>query len=313
MSWVDATNGTKSIGYTFSIDATGRPLDVTRTTKGYAPAATDLTPALVVAQFAPGAPRQDCSLAFVPAVSPVSEAPIKAVMAYIMFPEQRPTPAMFARTRPAGSTCFDPPPQIRNRAFPAFDGIPKQPGEQGWSMIGFDIDARGKPIHLKREAGNGNAALDTASLAAVAESRFSPGARTGCQYPYWISAATLPPPPMPEEAAFRTSSATCPTKADWAVQPPLIYPQNFARRWIEGWAIIGYDVAPWGATGNVRVLAAQPSAEFGEQAMQMLTSAKRTPSTTGDVGCVDRVAFRMPRSGEKPHSPDSAEDAPPPF
>ncbi|MGU3390378.1 energy transducer TonB [Sphingomonas sp. M1A8_2b] len=313
LRWSGASNILKSVDYSFTIDATGRPLDVARGSKDYLPAGADLAPALVAAKFPAGKARQGCSLTFVPAASAVSEAPVTAVMTYIMFPEQRPTLAMFARTRPAGSTCFDPPPEIRNRAFPAFDAIPKQTGQAGWSMIGFDIDARGKPVHLKHEAGNGNAVLDKASLVAVADSKFAPGARTGCQYPYWIAAATLASPSMPEEAPFRPASATCPLKADWATKPPLNYPRNFGRRWIEGWAIVGYDVASWGEIGNVRVLASQPSAEFGEQASQMLRSAKWTASATGYVGCVDRVSFRMPRPGVKPTTPYAAEDAPPPF
>lgn len=303
----------KSIDYGFTVDDTGRPLDVARVSKDYAPGGTDLTPALVAARFAPGDARRGCTLRFVPTMSAVSETPAAAVMTYIMFPEQRPTSAMFARARPAGSTCFDPAPQVRNRAFPAFDEIPKRPGVQGWSMVGFDIDARGKPIHLRREAGSGNVALDKGSVTAVADSRFAPGARTGCQYPYWVAAATLPPPPMPEEAAFRPAGATCPSKADWAVEPPVIYPPSFGRRRIEGWAIIGYDVAPWGETGNLRVLAAQPAAEFGEQAMGILRQARRAASATGYVGCVDRVVYRMPEPGMKPHTADTAEDVPPPF
>ena len=312
MGWPGPASMMKAVDYSFTIDESGRPLDVTRTSKDYVPWGTDLTPALVIAHFAPGAARRECSLRFVPMAQPTSKAPIPAVMAYLMFPEQRPTAAMYAYVRPPASTCFDPSPQVRVRAFPAFDTIPKQPGRQSWSMVGFDIDASGKPVRLKHEAGNGNAALDTASIAAVRDSRFAPGARTGCQYPYRTAAATVPPPTMPEEAAYRPANATCPIKAEWAVPPRLIYPPSFARRWIEGWAVVGYDVASWGATGNVRVLAAQPSAEFGDQALRMLSDAKRPPSATGYVGCVDRVSFRMPRPGEKRNSPDPAAETPPP-
>ena len=34
-------------------------------------------------------------------------------------------------------------------------------------------------------------------------------------------------------------------------------------RAIEGWAVIAFDVAPWGGTGNVRVVASEPAADFG--------------------------------------------------
>jgi TonB family protein len=295
--------GMKPVAYSFTIDPTGRPLDIKRVAKGYVAAGEDLTPALAVGQFAAGAARSECSLTFVPAPQPIAAAPVASVMAYTMFPQQRPTAEMWARVKPTGSTCYDPPPQVRNRAFPDFDAIPKQPGRQSWSMIGFDIDEAGKPIHVKPVAGNGNAALEAASMSAIAASRFAPGARIGCQYPYWVGSATMPASPMPEEAKFRATGATCPSKAEWAVEPNLTYPEQFRRRAVEGWAMVGYDVAPWGQTGNVRVLAAQPAEEFGEQAVRLLTAAKRAPSATGYTGCIDRVHFRMGPTVRKPGAP----------
>ena len=117
---------------------------------------------------------------------------------------------------------------------------------------------------------------------------------------------------MPEEASFRPADATCPAQAEWAVSPTLTYPDNFRRRGIEGWAMIGYDVAPWGATGNVRVLATQPSDEFGAQAMRIITTAKRVPSATGYTGCVDRVSFKMGPTQRKPGGPPVIFDPPQP-
>lgn len=312
MSWGGATSPIKSFEYRFTIDAKGRPGGIKRLSSDYAPGFQDLSPALAVSQFAAGAPQGACSLTFVPKAWPIEAAPVQSVMAYTLFPPQPPTAAMWARTRPAGSTCFDPVPQVRLRAFPAFDGLPKQPGQRSWSMIGYDLDKSGKPIHRKPVAGNGNAALEAASLKAVAQSRFAPGARTGCQYPYWLAAATLPPPPAPEEASFRPAGATCPGGAQWAVPPTLNYPPNFRRRSIEGWAVIGYDVASWGATGNVRILDAQPAAEFGEEAMRIIASAKRVPSSVGYTGCVDRVLFKMGPTTRRPGGPPVVFDPPQP-
>ncbi|RZM35100.1 MAG: energy transducer TonB [Sphingomonas sp.] len=312
LGWSTPGNGMKPVSYSFTIDQTGRPLDIKRIAKGYVVASEDLTPALAVSQFAPGAAHAECTLTFVPAPQPVAAAPVTSVMAYTMFPGQRPTAEMWARVKPAGSTCYDPAPQVRNRAFPNFDAIPKQPGRPSWSMIGFDIDDAGKPLHLKPVAGNGNAALAAASMAAIGDSRFAPGARVGCQYPYRVGAGTMPAPPMPEEAGFRTAGATCPAKAEWAVGPVLTYPEMFRRRAVEGWAVIGYDVAPWGQTGNVHVLAAQPAEEFGAQAVQLLAIAKRVPSATGYTGCVDRVKFRMGPTARAPGAPPVMFDPPQP-
>lgn len=312
LGWTIPDSGTKTVAYRFTIDPTGRPLDIARIAKGYVVASEDLAPALAASQFAPGVARIACSLTFVPAPQPIAAAPVASVMAYTMFPAQRPTPEMWARVKPVGSTCYDPVPQIRNRAFPDFDAIPKQPGLPSWSMIGFDIDDGGKPVHVKPVAGNGNAVLDAASMTAAADSRFAPGARVGCQYPYRVGAGTLTAPLMPEEASFRMAGATCPTKADWAVGPVLTYPEMFRRRAIEGWAVIGYDVAPWGQTGNVHVLAAQPAEEFGAQAVQLLAMAKRVPSATGYTGCVDRVKFRMGPTARAPGEPPVLFDPPQP-
>ena len=104
---------------------------MTRTAKGYAVASEDLSPALAVSQFAPGVARAECSLIFVPAPQPIAVAPVTSVMAYTMFPGQRPTAEMWARVKPVGSTCYDPTPQVRNRAFPDFDAIPKHENEFG--------------------------------------------------------------------------------------------------------------------------------------------------------------------------------------
>ena len=79
------------------------------------------------------------------------------------------------------------------------------------------------------------------------------------------------------------------------------------RRRIEGWAVVRYDAAPWGEIGNVTVLAAQPSADFGTQAQVVLRSAKVAPSESGFTGCVERVRFVMP-----PESGPRAERQPEP-
>lgn len=207
-------------------------------------------------------------------------------------------------------TCFTPAmPAIRTRAYPDLATIPQPAGTSSFSMIAFDIDAQGKPTNVRVEASGGNAALDAAAIRATANSRFAPGGRTGCRFPYFQrhSDPILPPPP-PAAADFRKPDARCETLAPWTLPPRMTFPEPFARRVIEGWAIIGYDVAPWGATGNVTVLASEPAAAFGEEAKRIVAVSKRPPSAQGASGCVERVMFKLPGGPPPPQS-----DAPPPF
>ena len=91
------------------------------------------------------------------------------------------------------------------------------------------------------------------------------------------------------------------------------FPEPFRRRPFEGWAVVRYDVAPWGATGNIEVLASEPAAAFGEQAKRVIASATKAPLSSGMAGCVDRVLFRLPEgTGTKADEPAPI-TAPPPF
>jgi outer membrane biosynthesis protein TonB len=132
----------------------------------------------------------------------------------------------------------------------------------------------------------------------VARSSFEPGARTGCGYSYYRrQPEPLKAPEAPPSASFRPEGSTCPAElGQWAFMPRLEFPPEFLRRGIEGWAAIRYDLAPWGATGNLAVLAAEPAEAFGAQAMRIVSQARRAPSS-GYSGCVTRVRFVLPPRG----------------
>ena len=172
-------------------------------------------------------------------------------------------------------------------------------------MTGYDLDEKGRPINVRTIAGTGNTALDTAARKAVARSRFVAGARTGCMYPHWRGPLRIAPPPAPPEDAFGPTPH-CPA-APWAQQPRLIYPQAWNRRSIEGWAVVQFDVAPWGEVGNTRVLAAEPAEDFGREAMQVVRTARRAPSTSGASGCIERIRFAI-----RPPEVAASGDIPPP-
>ncbi|WP_052075516.1 energy transducer TonB [Sphingomonas taxi] len=278
----------------FRIDATGRPLSIVRVNPDYQFAMADVVPAFAASRFAPGGERSRCTVTFTARTDVIAVAPVADLVAYSVFPNEPPPRAVWDRVRPPGSTCTDPVPEVLLRAFPHFKALPDQPGYRSWSMVGYDLDRSGKPVRPHITASSGTPALDQASVRAVATSRFERGARTGCFFPYWKGAATLPAPPAPEEDSVRPADATCPKEHDFERKPALFYPERYSRRSIEGWAIIAFDVASWGATGNIRMLASEPTSEFGEAAKAMIGNVTFKPSPHGYTGCIERVFYRMP-------------------
>lgn len=291
------------VSFAFDIDASGRPLAIR---KGDAATpygiADDLGPALAATRFRPGQPKKGCAIVFSPELMPIDDAPLSALMAYSANPVSGPLPPEAWKRIFATGTCKgDSVAGLRNRAFPNFRAIPAEPGVRDWSMVGYDVGQSGASINVETLASSGNAAFDEASRAATTETRYWSGAFTGCRFSYWRSAGTLPAPPAPEEDAFRPAGATCPERREWATPPVLRFPEPYRRRAIEGWAVVTYDVAPWGEINNIQVKASQPSADFGAQAVTVLRSARVKPGP-GAVGCVERVRFVM--------ESDQAETAP---
>lgn len=291
------------IEFAFDIDASGRPLGIR---KGDAATpygiADDLGPALAVTRFRLGQPKTGCTIVYSPELTAIDDAPLSALMAYAANPVSGPLPPEAWKRIFATGTCKgDSMAGLRNRAFPNFRAVPAEPGVRDWSMVGYDVGQDGASINVETLASSGNAALDEASRAAATETRYWSGAFTGCRFAYWRSAGTLSAPPLPEEDEFRPANSTCPQRRDWATPPVLRFPEPYRRRAIEGWAVVTYDVAPWGEINNVQIKASQPSADFGTQATVVLRSA-RVKSGTGAVGCVERVRFAM--------ESDKAETAP---
>jgi TonB family protein len=279
------------LGFGFDIDASGRPVGIHKS-QGIADA-DDLAPALAVTRFAPGQPRTGCSIIYTPQVTAIADAPLTDLMAYWANPISGPLPREAWKRLHAGGTCTsDSAAGLRSRAFPDFRAIPAEPGIRTWSAVGYDIDESGKTVNVETMAGSGNAALDEASRKAASETRYWSGGLSGCRFHYWRAAAPMPAPPAPEEEAFRPASSTCTGRREWTVPPVMRFPEAYRRRAIEGWAVVTYDIAPWGQIDNVQVKASQPSEDFGAQAIMVLRSARVKPGA-GAVGCVERVRFVM--------------------
>jgi len=310
LSWAPRTPQ-DSVTLRFAIDASGRPISITRQGTGYAPLSEDVAPAFTASRFAAGAPHSECSVTYTPGGSPLAEADPVELMAYTMHPMSGVLPrAGWDRIRTGTGDCLTTPyPAPLVRHFPDFQAIPATPGAPDWSMVRYDLDKGGRPVGAAILAGTGNAALDKASLVAVNASRFTKGARTGCLYPFRRAPATLPAPDMPAMIRDTKMPGNCPEDHGWATPPRLFFAEAYRRRSIEGWAVVAYDVAPWGEIGNLKVIAAQPSSDFGEQAISVLRTARFPAGGQGYTGCVDRVRFRI---GPETMAYADGEGAPPP-
>lgn len=278
----------------FAIDEGGRPVSIEREDGRVQPHTVDAAPALAASRFVASAPHDECSVTYSASEHPLRTAPIPDLVSYSVTPTSVALPQEGWDRIAQGANCMDVPrPQPLARAFPNFREVPATPGVKDWALVAFDTDASGKVGNARIATGTGNKALNAASIKAAHESRYTKGRRTGCLYPYWRAPGTLAAPAMPDDGAFRSAGATCTPERAWKTAPVLRFPEPWRRRRIEGWAIVSYDTAPWGEVGNVKVLAAQPSGEFGRQAVQIIGRATVEPSAHGMTGCVDRVRFVM--------------------
>ncbi|MFL9839365.1 energy transducer TonB [Sphingomonas sp. ST-64] len=295
----------------FVIGADGRPLGITQrvattTGTGYV-AGSDLAPALSLWRFPASVAGARCTMTFTARAVPLDGAAVTDLyrVAALQMADTTGFQTLIRQIRKSGDCAGPGRPRMLLRAFIDDRRIPQTPGVPSFAVVSYDVDADGVPQQPGIVASDGNRVLEGAAADATARSRYVGNApRTRCTLPF-LRPATEPvyAPPMPPASAFREER--CPQPVRWAQPLRQQFPQAFRRRAIEGWAIVRYDLAPWGATGAVTVLAAEPAAEFGEQARRMIAAARAQPSASGAQGCIARVQYRMA-------SDDAAEDDAPP-
>lgn len=278
----------------FRIDRDGRPLSIVHEGERFAQN-DDLVPSFVAWQF-PANAHGDCRVSFYPVAEPIDAVSPAAARRYLALgpfrPGQAPRPLWDRAQLPGG--CVSRWPQLLTQSFPRFDSIDAPPASLSATFLGFDIDAGGMPVNIRTLDSDGNAALDVAGREALAKWRYADGPRTGCTYPFHRrQQVPLAPPEAPDPAALRDPAARCDTAEAWQTPPVLVFPEPYRKRAIEGWAIVAFDVAPWGATGNVRVLAAEPTGDFGDAAKRVVEQSRKVASATGASGCTERVRFAM--------------------
>lgn len=284
-----------SVTLRFEIDATGRPHQIELGDgEDYD---GGVQAALAAARFAPGIAK-GCTVTLARRSTAIDTAPRPLLVEALFF--AGPEPVLIDRLFGTGPTnCREvPPPRVQR--FPVFDDVPQPAGSRGWTLLGYDLDAKGSVRDAHVEASSGNAALDRAGLRALATSRFQAGPRQGCLFRYWRnSPEPLAAPEKPPRTAFELSG-TCPKELDarWLGLPNPRFPEGFRRRGIEGWAVVSFDVAPWGQPGNIRVLNAEPAAAFGEAAKRGVELTRMRVDGDGYRGCVEHFRFRMGKPGE---------------
>jgi TonB family protein len=163
-----------------------------------------------------------------------------------------------------------------------------------YTFFSYDVDGEGQPVHIRLLSSSGNRALDMAGDIAIGRARFAAQPRTGCLYYFFrISTDRAPPPPglpadpQPADAAC---SPDVPNRVTELVR--MQFPVEFMRRRAEGWVVFTYDVAASGELRNIRILASEPAARFGEE-VSRAAAAVRLPAPAGEQrGCVQRVRFK---------------------
>jgi hypothetical protein len=283
----------------FTIGEDGRPLGITQRVaasgpKGYVQG-NDLAPALSLWRFPEGVAGAACTMTFAARSVPLDRAAPADLYRVAALRMANPSEfqTVMQQIRKSGDCAGPGRPRMLLRAFVDDRRIPQTPGVPSYAVASFDVDADGVPQNPGIVASDGNRVLEAAASDAAARSRYVGNApRTRCTIPFGRPATVpVPAPPMPPKAAY--PEGRCPEPVRWARPLNLEFPDAFRRRAIEGWAIVRYDLAPWGATGAVTVLASEPAADFGEQARRMIIAARAETSSSGAQGCIARVQYRM--------------------
>lgn len=288
--------GESGVTLSFDIDPDGRPYAITgKIDQATRFAASDLMPSLRASRLGVSGARRGCTLTYTPEVRSLADASLETIARFGVARRARIEKASWDRF--ASGNCRDSrSPALLLQAFPDWRKLEARPGDWGWTYVRYDIDAEGLPVNVATVLGSGDPKIDSAGVEAIAATRFAGGPRRGCVYAWWRGPEVVPAPPV----APAKGNPACDIADRWERAPRLVYPPSYQGRAVEGWAVLRFDVAPWGEIGAIEVMEAQPTAEFGPAAQAVLQAARFKPIETGLKGCVDRVIFRISRDGDDP-------------
>ncbi len=214
-----------------------------------------------------------------------------------MASEGRDSPSPVREALAKAGDCYQPPRRAPDTlAYPDLRRFNDKSVSPPWAGVRYSIDAQGAVRDVKVVAQSGEAAFADAAASSIAESRFYPGtARTGCYATFSAKAKPTPAPARPDLKTFERPGDACDITREAMNTPEnKTFPAAYAKRGVAGWAIVRFDVAPWGQIGNVEVLAAQPSDAFGMAARNLVQSARPSPPATGYRGCLVPILYAIP-------------------
>jgi len=286
--------------YTFSVDAQGRVTDLKRTDSPTPVAINwpiDEQAATIASwRFAPGAAATGCKLDLALSYMAVAQAS-PAKLFEVLANEQRNAPPSIRKALAAGTGCEGGAQRRPNViVYPDLRAFDDKTVDPSWAAVRYDIDAGGAVRNVRIAAQHGEPAFADAVAAAAGEARFFPGpARAGCFLTFKATPKATLAAKHPDEATFERPGDVCKV-AQSALNLPenKLYPPAYAQRRVGGWAVLRFDVAPWGQVGAVEVLASQPTAAFGDAARLMVMSARPTPPPSGYRGCVVPIVYAIP-------------------
>lgn len=289
--------------HTFGIDETGRVLNIRAqgaTSDDDGPFVT-LTPAVQSAvqatlagwRFAPEA-RPDCRLTIRYVPVPVASADRDMLMRFFAVTRYSGAERQAVQRRLAGPDhdCEEAGPFAR-AGYPNFEAGRRRPGIEDWTVVTWNVAADGAIKDVQTLASSGDAGFDTEARDATSRSRARPGKpRTGCVYNWYRRGSPLAAPAMPTPPT--DPLADCPAAVLSGIRPRLTArgPEAFLSRGVEGWALVRFDIAPWGQIGNVAVVDAQPAQAFGDAAMAAFQGATADPGP-GATRCLQPVHYRI--------------------
>jgi TonB family protein len=198
------------------------------------------------------------------------------------------------RYLPPGADC-DRQPELQPRllAFPDPDAAGVAPGRRAWSIVSYDVDASGATRNARLEASSGDADLDRQATDAVARSEFDRIPRKGCMAVFRQVGPVLA---WPGEHPPVAATVGCPTDARFIdADISRLFPSAYRQRHIEGWALVQFDVAPWGEIGALQAIKSEPTSDFGQAAINVVRAGKLEPSSQGARGCLMPVTFKFPK------------------
>lgn len=285
--------------YAFSVDAEGRVADLKPEGGANPPIywlGDDQMAAIATWRFAAGAPAKGCKADLAMTYTALA-ATAPAKLFEILANEQRGAPVSVRNALAAGTGCEGGAKRRPNVfVYPDTRPFDDKTVDPSWAGVRYDIDASGAVRNVRIAAQHGEAAFADAVAASISESKFFPGQpRAGCFLTYKAMPKATEAPKPPPETAFTRPGDTCKV-SNQALNLPenKLFPPAYGKRRVAGWAMVRFDVAPWGQVGAIEVLASQPTAAFGEAARVMLNSARPSPPPTGYRGCVVPVVYAIP-------------------